>query len=95
MFYNIFVCGDTTVRTEAQDIKTSVRGDGCVGPVHRPVSGVKESPGRRGHGLGLLACSLLTILDTLGVSLLDTYKVDTVQFSPVQQKSVHCSTVTS
>ena len=58
--------------------------------MHRPVSGVKESPGRRGGGLGL-ASSLLTILD-MGVSLLllltllavymlDTYMVSTVQCS--------------
>ena len=77
----------TTARTEAQDTKTSVRRDSCGGPVHRPVSGVKDSRGRPGPG------SLLTILDTLGVSLLlllptllavymlDTYMVSTVQCS--------------
>ena len=75
----------TTVRTEAKDIYTSVRGDGCGGPVHRPVSGVKDSLGRPGPS------SLLTILD-MGVSLLllptllavymmDTYMVSTVQCS--------------
>ena len=66
--------------------------------MNRPVSGVKDSLGRPGPS------SLLTILD-MGVSLLlpallavymlDTYMVSTVQFSPLQRKSVHCSTVTS
>ena len=53
---------------------------------------VKDGRGRPGRGLGLLACSLLTILYTMGVSLLqlpallavymlDTYKVSTVQCS--------------
>ena len=61
----------------------------CGGPVNRPVSGVKDSLGRPGPS------SLLTILDTMGVSLLqlptllavymlDTYMVSTVQFSAVQ-----------
>ena len=54
----------TTARTEAKDIYTSVRGDGCGGPVHRPVSGVKDGRGRPGPS------SLLTIQDTMGVSLL-------------------------
>ena len=46
----------TTARTEAKDIYTSVRGDGCGGPVHRPVSGVKDGaraqqpPHHPGHG---------------------------------------------
>ena len=58
----------------------------CGGPVNRPVSGVKDSLGRPGPS------SLLTILDTMGVSLLqlptllavymlDTYMVSTVQCS--------------
>ena len=36
----------------------------CGGPVNRPVSGVKDSLGRPGPS------SLLTIQDTMGVSLL-------------------------
>ena len=58
----------------------------CGGPVNRPVSGVKDSLGRPGPS------SLLTIQDTMGVSLLqlpallavymlDTYKVSTGQCS--------------
>ena len=58
----------------------------CGGPVNRPVSGVKDSLGRPEPS------SLLTIQDTMGVSLLmlptlvavymlDTYMVSTVQCS--------------
>ena len=85
MFYNIFVCGDTTVRTEAQDIKTSVRGDGCGGPVHRPVSGVKDSLGRPGPSSFLtildMGVSLLQLPTLLAVYMMDTYMVSTVQCS--------------
>ena len=53
----------TTVRTEAKDIYTSVRGDGCGGPVHRPVSGVKDGaraqqpPHHPGHDGCVLAAA--------------------------------------